>query len=190
MIKYSVLRASPNFDVSHNNSCVANTASDIVFQELCHDCKLSVNWQNILAIIIKFVNSLQKNMYQNNWQVSVKTECTSCTEDPPKYCLVVIKLEEYQKGFQIFYMGRCHFSQYSLSPPPNFFLSINCSKSAECISYVRLMSYVTPLKILQHIFCLQTNTHHAAGKSSQPGSVVWRAGCGKKRKSDCFSLSL
>ena len=31
---------------------------------------------------------------------------------------------------------------------------------------------------IKHTFWyLQTNTHHAAMKSSQPGSVTWRAGC-------------
>ena len=43
------------------------------------------------------------------------------------------------------------------------------------------MFYIRPLKILQGTFwCLQTNTCHADMKSSQPGSVMWRARCNRK----------
>jgi len=99
---------------------------------------------------------------------------SACTEVLPKYCLVVIKLftlssSKYQKGFQIYQVRRCHFSQYFLSHPKSAenlkAFSINFSKSEKCMSYIRFTSYVRPLKILQRTFrCLQT-TH-----AMQPGN--------------------
>ena len=60
-------------------------------------------------------------------------------------------------------------------------ISINFPKGTKCMWYVRFMLYVRPLKnIKTYLQCLQTNTHHAARKSSQPGSVTWCTGCGRK----------
>ena len=83
------------------------------------------------------------------------------------HCLIVIKLftlysSKYQKDFQIFCMGRCHFSQFLISPhqiswKPQNFLSKLLEKQ-KVYFYVRFMFYVRPLKILQCTFrCLQTH---------------------------------
>ena len=69
-------------------------------------------------------------------------------------------------------------------PPPHQKTTTTTTKNKKLNKL--LQSYVRSLIILQHIFCLQTNTHHAARKSSQPGSVVWHAGCGIKKKVIAF----
>ena len=65
--------------------------------------------------------------------------------------------------------------------------SINFWKSAKCMSYIRFMLYVRPLKILQCAFrCLQTNICHTARKSV--GQEVLHDMLDVVEECDCFLI--